>query len=62
MIIDEDLWRRLGLGFVRDGNRYRFILPGRSDVCDVLVDGDAIQLFVQRDAAHRALHAILTQG
>lgn len=62
MDIDEAAWRTKGLGFARDGNRYRFIIPGRSDVCDVLVEGDSIRLFVQRDVAHRALQSLLSQG
>lgn len=56
--IDEDGWtarRGDGFAFVQDGDKYRFIVPGRSDVCEANVKGNQIALNETRSAAHKAL-------
>lgn len=59
--IDEVDWTRRGLVFKRTGNEYRFMIDGRSDVCVVNVSGDKLNLFTDRDSAHRALQSVLTK-
>ena len=49
------------IAFVRDGNRMRFILPGRSDIVDAAIVTDPmdasekLELFEDRSSAHKAL-------
>lgn len=55
--IDEQGWRDKGMGFTKSGQLYRFILPGRSDVCEARIRDDSIEIFPERSAAHKALLA-----
>jgi len=57
--VDETDWAARGLAFVRDNGNYRFILHGRSDVCDVPVKDGKIAMITERSSAHRALAAAL---
>jgi hypothetical protein len=47
--------------FVKDGTRYRFMLPGRSDIVEAFVVGGELELFEERSSAHKALRAVLDQ-
>jgi hypothetical protein len=68
--IDEAAWaakdippmtpgKQEGFGFLKAGDRYRFMLPDRSDVIDVFIVDGALDLFPERSAAHKALLAAL---
>ncbi len=64
MTIDEAAWRsRPGvqaLAAVPGG--YRFMLEGRSDVVDVLIQDGRLDLQPARSNAHAALLAVLTEA
>ena len=53
--ITTSAWMSRGIPFRRDGDKFRFMVPKRSEVIEARVVDGLLALFPQRSTAHRAL-------
>jgi hypothetical protein len=53
--IDTAAWEAKGLIFGVQGGKYRFVLPGLTDVVDAVITGEEIELHPERSSLHKAL-------
>lgn len=63
MKFDEDACKAKGIVWTRDGDLMRFMIPGETHVCDVMIgeDGD-LDLQPRRAYTHKALMTALGQA